>query len=67
MKTNKFIKNKIHYIKETFDNGAINIYPDPKFQPKTQVPSKPRLPKLNTIDKKLDFIINNLRLKDKYK
>ncbi len=67
MKTKKFIKNGIHYIKETYDNGAINIFPDPKFQPAPIPFEKPPLPDLNTTNKKLDFIISELNLKIKYK
>lgn len=69
MTTEKFIKNDIHYIKEILNNGAINIYPDPEFQPAPKIitePEKPPLPNLSTTDKKLDFIIRELGLKNKY-
>ena len=68
MISKKFIKNKIHYIKETYPNGSINIFVDPEFQ-KTLFPdpnSFPSLPDLSTISKKLDFIITELNLKSKY-
>ncbi|MBA7642672.1 hypothetical protein ES703_50376 [subsurface metagenome] len=68
MKTKKFVNNKIHYIKETWDNGAINIYPDPEFQPDSTIPpDKLPLPDLSTTKKQLDFIISELNLKVKYK
>lgn len=66
MEIRKFIKNEIHYIEETHDNGAINIYPDPEFQEGSPDPVRPPLPDLSTTDKKLDFIINELGLKNRY-
>ncbi len=66
MTTKKFIKNDIHYIKETFDNGAINIYPDPDFQEQSPFTEKPPLPNLSTTNKKLDFIIDELNLKKRF-
>lgn len=66
MITEKFIKNDIHYIKETFDNGAINIYPDPEFQEPIPQPPIPALPPLSSTGQKLDFIINELRLKKRF-
>lgn len=55
-----------HYIKEIYENGTINIYPDPDFQEQSPPPVKPPLPNLNTTNKKLDFIINELHLKDRF-
>lgn len=66
MKTRKFIKNNIHYIEETYESGTINIYPDPDFQEQSPQPFKPPLPDLNTTNKKLDFIIEELHLKDRF-
>ena len=40
--------------------------PKPSEEPVPE-PEKPPLPDLSTTDKKLDFIIKELRLKDKYK
>ena len=65
-KTEKFINNNIHYIRETFDSGAINIYVDPYFQDPIPLLSIPPLPDLSTTTKKLDFIINELQLKTRF-
>lgn len=66
MNTTKFIKNNIHYIKNTYDNGTTEIYPDPDFQEQSPQPVKPPLPDLTTTNKKLDFIIEQLHLKDRF-
>ncbi|MBA7604762.1 hypothetical protein ES703_11888 [subsurface metagenome] len=66
MKIFKFIKKGIHYIKETHPNGAINIYPDPKFQEDGPEPIKPPLPPLSSTGQRLNFIINELHLKDRF-
>jgi len=68
MITKKFIKNGIHYIKDTYDNGAINIYPDPHFQSFEGIPDpiKPPLPPLSTTSNLLNFIIDELHLKDRF-
>jgi len=61
----KFEKNGIHYIKEAFDSGTTNTYPDPDFN----IDSTPELlpkPDLSTPDKKLDFIIFKLNLLSGY-
>jgi len=64
MKIKKFIKNGIHYIRETYDSGSTNTYPDPEFQEPGPTPVKPPLPPLNTVGQKLNFIIDVLHLKD---
>ncbi|MBA7483579.1 hypothetical protein ES707_19094 [subsurface metagenome] len=66
MSTKKFIKNGIHYIKKTHDNGNTNTYPDPDFQPDFPEPSKPLLPDLSTTTKLLNFIIDELHLKNRF-
>lgn len=66
MLSEKFIKNGIHYIRDTLPNGAINIYPDPEFQEPGPEPIKPTLPPLATTDQKLDFIIDELHLKYRF-
>lgn len=63
----KFIENDIHYIKEIYPNGAVNIYPDPEFQQPGPEPEKPPLPDLSKTDQKLDFIIDELKLKKRFK
>ncbi|MBA7608971.1 hypothetical protein ES703_16157 [subsurface metagenome] len=64
MQIEKFIKNGIHYIKETHSNGAVNTYPDPEFQNSDPEPNKPSLPPLSSTGQKLD--IDELRLKDRF-
>jgi len=66
MTVTKFIKDGIHYIKETYDSGTINIFVDPDFQDNNPLPPKPPLPDLNTTNQKLDFIIEQLHLKDRF-
>lgn len=66
MTIEKFIKNDIHYIKEIFESGTINIYPDPEFQPSSTPTIKPPLPPLTTITQILEFIIDQLHLKDSF-
>ncbi len=67
MTTEKIIIDGIHYIKETSDSGGIHIYPDPDFQPVFPDPISPDLPQLNTVGQKLDFVINELHLKKRFK
>ncbi len=67
VKTEKFIKNYIHYIKEIYSNGFINIYTDPEFQEPSPELTKPPLPPLTSTGQKLDFIINELNLKNRFK
>lgn len=66
MLTEKFIKNGIHYIRETWNSGVINIYPDPKFLDPPTNPPLPPLPDLTTVNQKLDFIIDQLNLKKRF-
>jgi len=68
MTIEKFVKNGIHYIKETLDNGAVNTYADPEFQSPDGIspPNKPPLPDLATVNQKLNFIIDELHLKDRF-
>jgi len=61
----KFVKNGIHYIRETGDNGSINIYTDPDFYTPAVEPLLPA-PDLNTLGKQLSFIIKRLKLLDGY-
>ncbi len=63
MITEKFIKYNIHYIKETYLNGTIHIYPDPEFQPFLSLPNLPPLPPLTSTGQMLHFIIQELKLK----
>ena len=65
-KQEKFIENNIHYIKETYPNGTINIYPDPEFQKEFLPPPKPTLPDLTTPAQMLIFIIEELGLKKRF-
>lgn len=67
MTTLKFIENGIHYIKDSYDNGTINIYPDPDFN-NTVLPNPfiPPLPSLTSTGQKLDFIIDFLNIKDNF-
>ncbi len=58
--------NGIKYIKETFPNGSTSTYPDPDFQEDSNIPL-PTLPPLTTLDEKLDFIIDQLGLKLRFK
>lgn len=62
----KFIKNGIHYIKKTLSKGTTVIYPDPDFQNPGPEPVKPPLPSLSSTGQKLDFIIDELHLKDRF-
>lgn len=67
MKIEHFTKNNIHYIKKTGDNGSINIYPDPDFQDNSiSLSQNPPLPDISSIKKQLDFIIDQLHLKDNF-
>ena len=63
MITERFIKDNIHYIKETYLNWTIHIYPDPEFQPVLSLPNLPTLPPLTSTGQMLHFIIEQLRLK----
>lgn len=66
MKTKKFVKNGIHYIKETYPNGTTNSFQDPEFQEPGPEPLKPFLPDLSTTNKLLNFIIDELHLKKRF-
>lgn len=66
IKKEKFKKNNIWFIRDIFSNSNIVIYPDPEFQPVSSEPEKPPLPCLCNQDEKLDFIINELHLKDRF-
>lgn len=67
MKKLKFIKNKIHYIKQIYDNGTIVIFPDPDFQNYIPPSPKPKPPNLSTVNKKLDFIIKHICHQNSFK
>ncbi|MBA7642994.1 hypothetical protein ES703_50704 [subsurface metagenome] len=63
--TEKFIENDIHYIKYTYSNGSTETIPDPDFQNSAPF-EKPPLPTLSTVNQKLDFIIDELGLKNRF-
>lgn len=62
----KFIKDNIHYIKETLPNGATTTYPDPDFQTSHPEPPLPPLPPLINTGQMLKFIIEELHLKRRF-